>query len=247
MSQEEDWDKATSFLQENGYLWEAIDTTNTTSSNPKSKNTIGLVFAHPTRVNTLSRRGFLTLFDSSHKLNTYNYNVFTFMCRDEYGIWVPGAHALVECENSDILCIALQRIKFWTSGQWKMVYALTDDSAVEQRAVKNAFPTAVDPDTKNHFKKHFLCTVHSERTLKRRFGSSELRKCFDELRYAMFCRTEAHCLTHIHEAIAAVPLPDVKNHQGYIEREWLATRTQWAMYARQHNEILLQVTTTNFL
>lgn len=136
-------------------------------------------------------------------------------------------------------CIALQRIKFWTSGQWKMVYALTDDSAVKQRAVKNAFPTAVDSDIKNHLKKHFLCTVHSERTLKRRFGSSELRKCFDELWYAMFCHTEAHCLTHIHEAIAAVPLPDVKNHQRYIEREWLATRTQWAMYAWQHNKILL--------
>lgn len=31
----------------------------------------------------------------------------------------------------------------------------------------------------------------------------------------------------------------------YIDEHWLSTRQNWALYARQHNRLLLQVTTTN--
>ena len=32
---------------------------------------------------------------------------------------------------------------------------------------------------------------------------------------------------------------------GSLQKEWLDSRAQWAMWARQHSQILLQVTTTN--
>ncbi|KAK9491139.1 hypothetical protein V1508DRAFT_422710 [Lipomyces doorenjongii] len=89
------------------------------------------------RVVTLRRRGHLTIFDSTHNTNVYGYNLFTFMVRNEFGTWIPGTHALVELENSDILSKALRARNGLSIG---MRYFLTDDSAVEQLAVKMAFP-----------------------------------------------------------------------------------------------------------
>lgn len=190
-------------------MWETID-----STNKAGKKTSGLVFAHPNRLEVLAQRGHLTLFDSSHKLNLYDFNVFTFMCRNQQGIWIPGGHCLVEHENSDILRLAMQKLKFWTSGRWKMAYALTDDSAVEQRAVKNSFPST-NGDKDGHLKGHILCTVHSERTLKRRFGSLTMHKCLEELHHAMYCCTEASCISHIYTAIEAVP--EGSNHDKEVD------------------------------
>lgn len=31
----------------------------------------------------------------------------------------------------------------------------------------------------------------------------------------------------------------------YLERDWLETRKCWAMFAYQHNQLLLQVTSSN--
>ncbi|KAG0634360.1 hypothetical protein HOY80DRAFT_1005215 [Tuber brumale] len=241
-SLESDWEKATTFLSDNSYLWETITATITTQSAKKDLNQRGLVFAHPERLEILANCGYLTLFDSSHKLNFFNYNLFSFLYRDEYGVWVPGAHCLVESEGSDILSAAIKKIKYWSNGRWQMVYALTDDSAVEQRGVRLALPAISSPD--GHFRAHLLCTVHSERTLSRKFGALRYRKTFEKLHHAMFCRTQEHCINHIMAVIDSLPEND-HDSTAYITKEWLDTRAQWAMWARQHSQILLQVTTTN--
>ena len=241
-SLETDWQKATTFLTSNGYLWETITATITTQTAKKGQDQKGLVFAHPERLEVLANRGYLTLFDSSHKLNFFNYNLFSFLCRDQYGVWVPGAHCLVESEGSDILSAAIKTIKYWSNDRWQMAYALTDDSAAEQRGVRLALPPLDSPN--GHFRAHLLCTVHSERTLSRRFGAMRYRKTFEKLHHAMFCRTQEHCIEHIMAAIDALPQND-HDSKAYIMKEWLETRAQWAMWARQHSQILLQVTTTN--
>ena len=235
MSFQEDWDSATTFLESMGYLWEKISTTDS-----QEKSTTGLVFAYPTRLEILSQSLYLTLFDSTHKLNAYGYNLDSFTCRDQYGNWIPGGHCLVERENSAILTTALKRLQFWSEDKWKMAYALTDDSAVEQRAVKNAFPLSTELG--GHLHGHLLCTVHSDRTLQRRFKTqmdSELLQC---MRKAMFSYQESQCILLCNEAIR---LARSDKDRKYLGKEWLNTRKQWAMFARQHSQILRQVTTTN--
>lgn len=78
----DDWDAATSFLLKNGYFCETVYTPSPKSTTP----TRGLVFAHPNQLAVLSNRGYLTVFDSTHKVNVHGYNLFTFMCRNEFGI-----------------------------------------------------------------------------------------------------------------------------------------------------------------
>ena len=149
-------------------------------------------------------------------------------------------HCLVERENSPILTAALKKLQFWSENKWRMAYALTDNSVVEQRAVKNAFPLHTEVDS--HLHGHLLCTVHSDRTLQRRFKTqidSELLQC---MRKAMFSYQESQCTALCYEAIG---LARSDKDKKYLEKEWLNTRQQWAMFARQHSQILRQVTTTN--
>jgi len=84
----------------------------------------------------LANRGYLTLFDLSHKLNFFNYNLFLFLCRNQYGVWGPRTHCLVESEGSDILSAAIKKIKYWSNDRWQVAYDLTDDSAVENISKK---------------------------------------------------------------------------------------------------------------
>ena len=114
-----------------------------------------------------------------------------------------------------------------------MKYALTDDSATERLAVRQAFPGA---DGEGSKVTHLLCTVHSSRTLMRRLGhASASRK---HLNSAMIYRkTEAGCLEDINLAIDAAPNEETKQ---YIINEWLNDRFSWALFARQHSAILPQ-------
>ena len=55
-------------------------------------------------------------------------------------------------------------------------------------------------------------------------------------------KTEGGCVEDINSAINVAPNEATKQ---YIVNEWLKDRFSWAMFARQHSPILLQVTTTN--
>lgn len=78
---------------------------------------------------------------------------------------------------------------------------LTDDSAGEQAAVKKAFPGLEVGDMEVS---HLLCTVHSERTLQRHFGSESKRPILKHLTTALYIRkTKASCHDSIDAAIKA--------------------------------------------
>ena len=203
----------------------------------KQQQRWGLVFAHPTRLGVLARRGWFTQFDATYKLNRWNHNMFSFLVRDEHNVWIPTAHLIVERENGEIIAAGLKCIKQWCGG-WTPRYILTDDSAIEQRAIRLAFPGL---EAGEQEVTHLLCSVHSNRTLLRRLGSNAHRSAYQLLKHAMFCFTGIKNRELCEQAIAAVDLETAK----YIRMHWLQTASKWAMYARQHSPFLLQTTTTN--
>jgi len=64
-------------LDENGWLYRQYNVTDT-----KGEKRWGLAFGHPERPEILKRRGHLTLFDSTHRLNRWNHNMFSFLVRE---------------------------------------------------------------------------------------------------------------------------------------------------------------------
>ena len=71
----------------------------------------GLVFAHPEHLRYLIRHGHLTLIDATHNTNSWRWLLYTLMVRDEWGCWIPTAHALCAGEGADILAAALSKIR----------------------------------------------------------------------------------------------------------------------------------------
>jgi hypothetical protein len=59
---------------------------------------------------------------------------------------------------------------------------------------------------------------------------------------AMHKRTKIGCEKLIQEAINNCPVPTIQN---YIRRNYMRNTQQWALWARQHSPLLLQVTSTN--
>jgi hypothetical protein len=92
-----------------------------------------IIFIKRSRINTLCRRRYLTLLDSTHNTNILGWKLFTFIVRDEQGVYVPCAHFLSSNEDGDIIGAALEVLQEWTGGLrgWKLRYILTDDSAAE--------------------------------------------------------------------------------------------------------------------
>ena len=62
----------------------------------KKEEQRGFVFAHPARLSTLAWCGWFTQFDATHKLNQWGHNLFSFLVRNGYNVWVPAAHVFVE-------------------------------------------------------------------------------------------------------------------------------------------------------
>ena len=72
--------KTVCFLKEKGYYVE-----NYHVSHQSVKTTKGIVFAHPKQLEKLQCYGWLTLIDSTHKTNKYDWYLFTLYIRDTYG------------------------------------------------------------------------------------------------------------------------------------------------------------------
>ena len=77
----------------------------------KQEQRWGLVFAKPARLDVLARHRWFTQFNATHKLNRWNHNIFSFVVRDEYNVWIPTAHLVVERENGEIIAAGLRYIK----------------------------------------------------------------------------------------------------------------------------------------
>ena len=109
---EEDVLQARDLLVEKEWLFEELQVVDS-----KKEQRWGLVFAHPTRLMTLQRRGwFMAQFDATYKLNRWGHNMFSFLVRDEHNVWIPTAHLVVERENGEIIAEGLRQIKQWCSG-----------------------------------------------------------------------------------------------------------------------------------
>jgi hypothetical protein len=61
---------------------------------------------------------------------------------------------------------------------------------------------------------------------------------------AMHRLTRAGCEANIQQAVELAPTSTVKN---YIIKNYTKNTEKWALWARQHSPLLLQVTTTNTL
>ena len=98
-------------MTEKGWLFEELQVTDS-----KNEQRWGLVFANPMSLLILQRRGWLTQFDATHKLSKWSHNMFSFLVRDEYNVWIPTAHLVVERENGEIIAEGLKHIKQWCHG-----------------------------------------------------------------------------------------------------------------------------------
>ena len=216
-----------SFLKEQGYQVERYKITH--------QPTDGFVFVQPNQINNLEQYGWLTLIDSTHKTNRYDYRLFTLYIRNSYGCWEVGAHFFVSNEDSSTVAKALKIIRKFGC-HWKPRYFLADQSHVEANSIKMAFPGLQNGEQECDV---IFCTVHVMRTWMSKIYDSKTRQ---KMIHAMHKITKIGCESLIQQAINECPIPTIKQ---YIQRYYMRNTHQWALWARQHSPLLLQVTTTN--
>jgi hypothetical protein len=184
--------------------------------------------------------------DSTHCSNKLGWPLYTVMVRDEQGHQRPVAHFLARRQDGDIVASALKELRRWTGGVegWRCRWFLTDDSAAEQKAVREAFPPVPGEQETGHL----LCQFHMGQTLTRRFRKSHpaYPHLFTILRHR---RTRAGAEASMASAIEAVirqgPAHSKDKDLRYLRNFLMPTMHQWANYARTESALLLQMRTTN--
>jgi len=243
-SWEEQWREAEAWLLSapEGYRVARLTATYHVDGSPSEC----LLWADPRRLVTLRRRGHLALMDSTHETNWLGWPLFTIMVRDEWGSWCPAAHFLTRRQDSDVIVAALSKLREWTGGKegWRCRWFLTDDSATEQRAVREAWPGLMEGCQETG---HLLCAWHFEQTLRRRFKASHpaLRHLLTVLKTR---RTRPGAEASMMDAFRACGNRDKKKEAAdiaYIRNRLVPILPLWAHYARCHSPLLLQVPTTN--
>ena len=201
------------------------------------KSTNGIVFVHPEQLKKLSLHGWLTLIDSTHKTNRYDWRLFTLYIRDHYGCWDVGAHFFVSTEDSDTIAEALKIIRNICKN-WTPAYILMDQSNIEANSIKKVFSGLKANEQECNI---IFCTVHIMRTWMSKIYE---KKTKEAMIGAMYKRTKIGCEQLIQNALQLCPVPAICN---YIKRNYMKNSHQWALWARQHSPLLLQVTSTNAL
>ncbi|RHZ59681.1 hypothetical protein Glove_362g17 [Diversispora epigaea] len=140
------------FLKKEGYQVELYET--------HHQSTRGFVFAQSKQLEKLQRYGWLTLIDSTHKTNKYDWRLFTLYIRDGYGCWDVGAHFFVSKEDSDTVAEALIITRRFCSS-WKPRYFLADQSSIEAKSIVTAFPGLQKGEQECTV---IFCTVHVMQT-----------------------------------------------------------------------------------
>ena len=120
--------------------------------------------------------------------------------------------------------------------RWSPRYILADQSSVEANAISAAFPGLPAGEQQCDV---LLCTVHTMRTWLSKIYHPKTR---EKMILAMHKRIQIGCEEIIQQAINRCPVPAV---QQYIARNYQTNTQRWALWARQHSPLLLQVTTTN--
>lgn len=199
------------------------------------RSTKGIVFSHPEQFKKLQYHGWLTLIDSTHKTNRYDWRLFTLYIRDSYSCWDVGTHFFVSNEDGDTIAKALQIVREKYC-QWTPRYILSDQSSIEARSIKKAFPGLNEGEQECEI---ILCTVHIMRVWMSKIYDKKTR---DSMIAAMHKKTKIGCEKLIEDAVNSCPVPAIKN---YIKRNYMKNTSQWALWAQQHSPLLLQVTSTN--
>jgi hypothetical protein len=177
----------------------------------------------------------LTLIDSTHKTNRYDWRLFTLYIRDTFGCWDVGAHFLVSNEDCDTISKALKIIRD-SYCRWSPRYILSDQSSIEAKSIKKTFPGMSAGEQECEV---ILCVVHIMRTWMTRIYDKKTR---DIMIAAMHKRTRIGCEQLVQDAINKCAVPAIQN---YIKRNYMKNTQKWALWARQHSPLLLQVTSTN--
>ena len=113
---------------------------------------------------------------------------------------------------------------------------LLDQSSVEANSIAATFPGLFAGEQECDV---ILCTVHVVRTwIKNIYHGPTLEK----MTHAMHKLTQIGCDEVVKDAIANCP---VQANAKYIARNYAGNSKKWALWARQHSPLLLQVTSTN--
>ena len=164
--------------------------------------TEGFAFGWPARLQVLRTRGWLALCDATHNTNTLGWKLFTLMIRDGDTKYLPCAHFLTSGEDADIIrdcMIAVQELTedAATGTWWQPSSVLTDDSAAEQLAVKEAF---------SYDTEHILCHKHLNTTYRKRFAGPRYKGALDTLiKTFKYKDTKKRFDTGIQQAINLLP------------------------------------------
>ncbi|CAB4374747.1 unnamed protein product [Rhizophagus irregularis] len=166
------------------------------------KSTKGIVFAHPTQLEKLRSHEWLTLIDSTHKTNKYNWRLFTLYVRDTYGCWNVGAHFFVSNKDCD-----------------------TVSEAIEAKAIKKAFPRISAGEQKCEV---ILCVIHVTRTWMTKIYEKQTR---DVMNAAMHKKTKIGSEKLVQDAINDCPVPTIQNYiKRNFMKNTFATSSAGAVY-----------------
>ena len=219
---------------------------------PDSHRARGIVWMKKDRVSTLQRFGTLFLLDATHDTNWLGWQMYTILLRDSVSSWVPAAHILTATQDANVLSRGLVQLKVWCGGntradwygfhsRWDPHYIVTDDSNVEKKAVRDAFPGLAAGGTQPL---HLLCKVHFERTIRKHFPGDDNAATRDLLLMALRNnRTKASCLQSLEAAIEKCPTAKGK---AYIRKNLTNNTGEWAHWARVFSPLLLQVNISPF-
>jgi MULE transposase domain len=227
--QNQDIKEAISFLKNKEYLVNYYEISH--------QSTYGLVFIHPNQLRNLEQYGWLTLIDSTHKTNRYDCRLFTLYIRNYYGCWDVGAHFFISNEDSITVTEGLKIVRLFAN-HWNPRYFLSDQSNIESNSIKAAFPGLQNGEQECDI---IFCTVHVMRTWMSKVYDKKTRQ---KMILAMHKRTKIGCEELVQQAINECENPII---QRYISRNYTRNMHQWALCARQHSPLLLQVTSTNAL
>ncbi|CAB4388177.1 unnamed protein product [Rhizophagus irregularis] len=107
---------------------------------------------------------------------------------------------------------------------------------IEAKSIKKAFPGINGGEQECEV---ILCVVHIMRLWMSKIYDKKTR---DVMVAAMHKRTKIGCEKLIQEAIDNCAVSSIQN---YIKRNYMKNTERWALWARQHSPLLLQVTSTN--
>ncbi|KAF8856719.1 hypothetical protein BDZ45DRAFT_675324 [Acephala macrosclerotiorum] len=166
----------------------------------------GIVWASNHCLRVLAARGYLTLLDSTHKTNQKKWKLFTWMVRTEVDMRLSCAGALIDGEDGNTIGQAIITLRHWIEELalvWQIHYALTDDSAAEQRAFQIGFPPT-NPGVYGRVI-HLFCRWHFMQTCDRKLSGDLLRDANKHIKAALFGRrSEAGCIESIQAALDSI-------------------------------------------